>query len=350
VAGLIDRPLVESYWPRVLAAAERTDRLGLSLAQARHQLEGDWGLRTLELPLSDLCAGPAFHRFVASLLAEGSRFGEVYNAAVTDYRQIYKIRSRAHPVPELERDDGWQEMPLWLWRAEQPRRRRVFVRERAGELELTDRDQLRFSLGSLDDVDRLAAAVAELPHAVRLRPRALLTTLFGRLLLCDLFLHGIGGGMYDQVTDEIMRRFFGIEPPHYLVLSGTFRLPVARPAATRDDLRRIDRQLRELTFDPGRHIDPSDPRAAELAAERAAWVAREAPPGQPSERHLALRRLNDALQPYVSEKRRRLEFERLQVVDGLRRAQMLSSREFAFCLFPEGILRKQLLDFLPSQR
>ena len=43
----------------------------------------------------------------------------------------------------------------------------------------------------------------------KVRSRALTTTLFARLLLADLFLHGIGGGKYDELTDELMRRFFG---------------------------------------------------------------------------------------------------------------------------------------------
>jgi hypothetical protein len=350
VGELVPNPMLEDYWPRVLGAASRTDRLGLAIAQGRHELEAAWGLRTLEVPLSALCRGPAFLRFAATILADAGRFGEVYNSAVTDYRHHYKIRSRAHPVPELERADGWQEAPFWLWTADTPRRRRAFVRQTAGEWELSDRDRLSLPLGRAGDPDSLAAALAGLPADVRLRPRALATTLFARLLLSDLFIHGIGGGMYDQVTDAILRRFFEVEPPAYLVLTGTYRLPLARSATTPEDLARIDRTLRELTYDPGKHIDPSDSRAATLAAERAAWVANELPKGQRRERHVALRRLDDALQPLVAERRRELAFERQRVAEELRRSQVLASREFAFCLFPEDFLRKQLLDFARSQR
>lgn len=350
MGGLVPNPLLDDHWPRVLAAAGRTDRLGLAIAQGRHELEAAWGLRTLEVPLSALCRGPAFLRFAATILANAGRFGEVYNAAVTDYRHHYKIRSRAHPVPELEREDGWQELPLWLWTAETPRRRRAFVRQVAGEWELSDLDRLRLPLGRAGDPTALAASLAGLPADVRLRPRALGTTLFARLLLSDLFLHGIGGGMYDQATDAILRGFFAFEPPAYLVLTGTYRLPLARAATIPEDLIRIDRTLRELTYDPGQHIDPSNSQAAALAAERAAWVAKELPKGQRRERHGALRRLDDALQPFVAERRRELTSERQRVAEELRRSQVLASREFAFCLFPEDFLRKQLLDFARSQR
>ena len=53
---------------------------------------------------------------------------------------------------------------------------------------------------------------------------ALVTTLFARLVLSDLFIHGIGGAKYDQLTDELIRSFFGLAPPDYLVISATLHL------------------------------------------------------------------------------------------------------------------------------
>ena len=35
-------------------------------------------------------------------------------------------------------------------------------------------------------------------------------TLWARLLLCDLFIHGIGGAQYDRVTDLIVENYFGV--------------------------------------------------------------------------------------------------------------------------------------------
>jgi len=56
-------------------------------------------------------------------------------------------------------------------------------------------------------------------------PRALTLTLFARLILGDFFIHGIGGGKYDEVTDQIIRDYFGIDPPAFQVVSGTLHLP-----------------------------------------------------------------------------------------------------------------------------
>ena len=67
-----------------------------------------------------------------------------------------------------------------------------------------------------------------------LRPRALTLTLFARLCLGDFFIHGIGGGKYDEVTDAIIRDYFGIEPPAYQVLSATLHLPLPAFPSTED--------------------------------------------------------------------------------------------------------------------
>ena len=61
---------------------------------------------------------------------------------------------------------------------------------------------------------------------MKVRSRALTNTLFARLFLSDLFIHGIGGGKYDELTDDLIRRFYGIEPPEFLILSATRLLPL----------------------------------------------------------------------------------------------------------------------------
>ena len=64
-------------------------------------------------------------------------------------------------------------------------------------------------------------------HQLRLSPRALTLTLFLRLLVVDQFIHGIGGGRYDQVTDRLLASHFGIDPPRFAVATGTLYFPGA---------------------------------------------------------------------------------------------------------------------------
>ena len=49
--------------------------------------------------------------------------------------------------------------------------------------------------------------------------------MYMRLIVGDAFIHGIGGGKYDQLTDAIIQEFFGFTPPDVIVASATLRLP-----------------------------------------------------------------------------------------------------------------------------
>ncbi len=152
-----------------------TRNLGECLAQSRHVLEGEWGLETLEIPQSQVCALPAFHWFTAHLLANLPRLREAYNSAVDTYRRVNRVRSANHPVPNLATDGEWIEAPFWLWSSSTPRRRRLFVRRHAHGMTLTDRRRVEFELPLVSDADA-APAVEVLAglreRGIKLRSRA----------------------------------------------------------------------------------------------------------------------------------------------------------------------------------
>ena len=78
--------------------------------------------------------------------------------------------------------------------------------------------------------------------------------MFSRFLLGDLFIHGIGGAKYDELGDEIARRFFGIEPPGFLTLSLTLWLGCRPSHRPRPNWLLSDRRLRDLTYNPDRYL------------------------------------------------------------------------------------------------
>jgi hypothetical protein len=350
ISPFVARPLVCELWPDAVAAVRRTGNLGRSLAEARHRLEGRWGLETLEVPLGEVCEQPAFRWFTAHLLAQLPRFHDIYNTSLAEFRAAAGIRSRTHPVPELAREDGWLEAPFWIWTKDDPRRRRLFARRSGRSVEITDRHGENHSLSLIAEKSAESAVerLTELAAAgVRIRPRALITTMFARLLLGDYFLHGIGGAKYDELTDRILARFFRIEPPVFGTLSATLRLPVERPSVTEDDVRRVEHDLRDLRFNPDRHLPlaaAQTPAIAALVADKRRWLADDRPKGKRLERHRALAALNERIAPSVSDVRDQLHAEREQIVERLRIARLLGSREFSFCLFPQETLRTQLLE------
>ncbi len=353
IAPLISDPLVQDFWPRVIARAETGCNLGESIAQARHQLEGDWGITTLEIPQSHVCNLPSFHWFTSHLLAHLPRLWEQYNQSVADYRRENHVRSAAHPVPDLTIEGDWLEAPFWIWDESNPHRRPLFVRQRGDEIILSDRNQIEYALALQPegDVDRAAGQLAELAtQGVRIRTRALITTLFARICLGDLFLHGIGGAKYDQVTDQLIERFFGIKPPCYMTLTATLRLPITCGLALPEDACRLDQQLRELRYHPERFVDSgANGSAASLIAQKQQWISTPATPQNAKLRGDHIRQANTQLQPFVESTRAALLANRESLHAQLRATHILASREYAFCLYPADILQRLMAHCISSE-
>src|SRR3970282_1495276 len=79
--------------------------------------------------------------------------------------------------------------------------------------------------GSVSSWTRTGGVTAPVFARLPLRPRALTLTAFLRLLVVDLFIHGVSGGRYDRVTDAVTAEVFGVAPPIYAVPSATLYPP-----------------------------------------------------------------------------------------------------------------------------
>lgn len=329
--------------------------LGETLSRARHRLEQDFGLNTLELPLSHMAESAPFRAFALQLWLDLPRLRQLYNQSLAEYRAVNKIRSSSHPVPELVADGDWLEAPFWIWTKDRPHRQRLFVRQQRtinGQitLELSDRVQLTERLtGSESDPEAwLDQTISLESRGIRIRPRALITTMYARLVLSDLFIHGIGGAKYDELTDAIIRRFFHIEPPEYLTVTGTVRLPIERPNVTVNDLQHERRLLRDTEYRPeaflGEIAEPLRPTLAEAARQREAML---------DSRQFEFRRVPKETYDHLDDLRRQManllvgvrqsHAEKLiEIQQQLQHKRILGSREFSFVLFPADELPAKL--------
>jgi hypothetical protein len=161
-------------------------------------------------------------------------------------------------------------------------------------------------------------------------------------MLSDLFIHGIGGAKYDELTDAIIRRYFGIESPAYLTATATVQLPLDYPRVGEDEVRAAQREARQLRFRAERHL--RDGRGAQLIAEKQQLLSEIPPRGAKKSWHEAMTRINAALVPLVAGEQARLNERAAELAEQHRVARLLGSREFSFCLYPAGFLRTLLLD------
>jgi hypothetical protein len=339
LGGLVDDPCVFSLWKHARVAIRRCTVAACALAQARHALEGDLGLQTLEIPMSVATRGSDFARFAIEILADVDRFVEIYNQQAIRYRLAHGIRSSAHPVPNLRVEGEWTEIPLWVYGDNAPQRRAVWVRRSGDLFTLSDRQSVEMTL-DLSDRDAAAQTWARSVHAdMKLRPRALLTTMYARWILSDLFLHGIGGGKYDQVGDAIAAEFFGIAPPPHCVMSATVLLPLSGmrvPTAEKlqEDRQHLRNEMRNCQFSPELFVENQSDEIGRLGQRKRELLADIPAPGRRAKWHAEVTQLNYQLSDRLSQTRADLSARLFDTEAQIAQRKILDSREHSFCIYP----------------
>jgi hypothetical protein len=310
-------PLAWEVWPKL----DVQENLGEQFTRLRQHHEREWGCENREIKVSTLSQSAVFRTFARHIAGDLPRFHDAYNGAIREFRQVNRVRSRTHPAPELERREDQFEAPFWV--AAPGGRSRLFLR--TGE---------------------------SLPEAIR--PRALTLTLFARLVLGDFFLHGIGGGKYDEVTDAIIRNYFGIEAPAYQVVSATLHLPLPAFPAHDRELDRARRAFRDLQWNPQRHVVPpssDDPYVMRLVADRETLASSE-----PMSRTRAARRawyrrltdLNEQLRHHVWKQLPPAKANLARCEAEVRANAILQRRDYSWLLYPRSTLQPFLRQFLGS--
>lgn len=324
-------PLLESLWPTQVA-----EHPAEAFTAMRRTLEARWGIDNAEVKSSELCELPVFGSLVRELVGSAAAFADIYNRAVREYRKSHGIRSKNHPVPDLAVTPDWVELPLWGWQEGDTLRGRLFAGSN-GRLTVVPPGR------NLPDANSAVYHIDS--HPLKLRPRALLTTLFCRVLIADGFIHGIGGGKYDEVTDLLIRRWLRIEPPAFVVVSATIHLPLPHFPATPAQLHATRNDLRRLHWNPESAMDASDPTHAAMLAEKQRLLGATIPDRQDRRwNYRSLRRLGDgmrdAVRPQAAAMAGRESRQSLEVKANGR----LRRRDYSFLLYPEEYLRRMLFD------
>jgi|CXWL01.1.fsa_nt_gi hypothetical protein len=240
--------------------------------------------------------------FVGHVLLDAPRFARAYNDALSNYRLARGILGVQHPVPDLKHAGDRVELPFWVMSGLAPRRR-LWATVGSDRVELFAEEESIGATGCAELRRDPVAALCKMLGPWRIRPRALALTLFARIFLCDLFIHGIGGAKYDQITDEIARAFFQVDLPPYACASATLRLPLHAYDCHDNDKLDPERRLRDIRFNPQRYLD--GPNMMTLKAQREQAIAlasrlREDSPREHRARRDAYARIQSANAAYLA--------------------------------------------------
>ncbi len=333
--------MVEDYWDDVIAKVNDGYLPGEAIAIARHRLELQSKWATLELPLSRLCNDWSFGCFVAEMLHRANDVRDAYNEARALYRSHHKIRNAAHPVPPLatEHGDGLErlETPFWIYKSDSPKRYPLWLVKNAQGWHLSNGESELYSLKSGDLAILTESDWEQLQRQeLKIRPRALMTTTFLRLFAADLFVHGIGGGKYDQVTDLIIRQLFDIAPPQFLVASASLFLPLASPTEiAHQNGVDIRTQLRRAKYNPEQFLtneQHANPKIARLVVEKKQLLQKIPARGEKKAWHARLHDVNQQLAMEIEEQFIQLNADLEDAIASQRQHKLLSSREYSFVL------------------
>lgn len=278
----INEPLILQLWPHVLNDIRRGKNVGVALAAARHRIELFSGSRTLEVPFSRLAEGKAFALFLSEMMVRHDEVRNAYNMAREAYRTHHRITNSLQPIPELGVDavEGktWIETPFWVYSTQHNKRRGLWACSNGDRVELSNRNGWTISVpfqSSRFDCNGWLEGLRQ--DGIAIRPRALMTTMFLRLAIADLFVHGIGGGKYDQITDLLIESLWPVQAPTFLVATATLHLPIAGTfrfdSKQEESEEQVHDQIRELKFAPERLVvDKTDPMIAPLLERKEALI------------------------------------------------------------------------------
>lgn len=331
-----------TYCECLRAAATNANEIAELMTMARRRYEAAAGTNYLELPVTRLAAMESYRIFVADILLAAKSFAEVYNSELAEYRSMSGTRSKAQPFPDLSIGSDRFETPFWALL--DGRRHPVTARRESGDLVVMAGDRQALRVRAEPD-----AVIAALRQAPLIAPKAVALTLFARLFLGDLFIHGVGGARYETITDGVCRNYFKIDPPAFVVASMTMYLPLGAHQVTTDEVAHARRRLGRFEHNPDTLLGEAEfdnaeelMSARELAGRKARLL--ESIVGADADKKalgLEIRSVNRQLAELLAPVADRLRRELESLEGQLEASEVLTDRTYPFCLWsPEEVRDK----------
>ncbi|MEX2216940.1 MAG: hypothetical protein WD768_22700 [Phycisphaeraceae bacterium] len=257
---------------------------------------------------SQLLEKPAARSLVSHMLDDAKRCVQHFNEAVA--------AQPAAGIRPLLVEPHRVELPLWALADRQPRQR-VFA-------DLSDRKPI------------LTLESGE-PVSIPLAPRALLLTALMRAYFCELFIHGSGGGVYDQIMEQWWNAWTGISLAPMAVVSADVFLPFdGVPLAERKDVDRAIWFAHHLPHNVERFVTSGE-ADFNLAARKNAILTHMDDDRDRQRRRTAFRELHDINASLAASHPQLMANARSgidQAMVGLENQRVGQKRDWCFSLYP----------------
>lgn len=196
---------------------------------------------------SKICQTQEYHIYVKDIINNIIRFNRCYNDSLGNFRKKYGIRNNNLPFPNLKIEDDLYELPFWFIDYDRKIRRPCYVRKINSTKSILTLDLKKKEVIKLEDV-----------RINMLQPKAVTFTILLRMFYCDLFVHGVGGANYEEVTDNIIQSYYGVSPPYFLVVTETKYLPFTVDDKLQTKLEKAQNRLRKINQAPHKFLSDED--------------------------------------------------------------------------------------------
>jgi hypothetical protein len=219
--------LCSDIWYRELNCIIQNTQLCRNVAdlvtQMMSRLYRVLGLKLLYLPVSLMSQSDSFYYFVCSVISEPFGFASAYNQAISSKIKSEKLKP-SQTIRTLETDylKNIAELPFWII-SQKGKRSSLYVNPRNNILYIGSADKI------IDTIDLSGDKKLQLLEILRknqlvIRPKAVTLTLFARLYLADLFVHGTGAGNYEYITDHLIQSYYKIPDTDIGIATATMSL------------------------------------------------------------------------------------------------------------------------------
>ncbi|HJT25059.1 MAG TPA: hypothetical protein VJ873_10810, partial [bacterium] len=311
------------------------------------------GTRRLYLEAHKIWETQPYYRFLSQWLLNLPELNDDYNQALNEYRKKHGITHDLTPMPNLKFEDWWFEIPFWgvarnqrhsLWAKNDGKH--IVLKIKGGDG--------NYSLA----VDELETELSVLNLSIW--PKAIPQTLFCRMYLCDFFIHGTGGAVYEEVGDMLFSKFFKVKPLSFGVATATFLVdPEGSKGmdAVMSHEERIQWWDRALSKNPeylftkkevwekelpsfiqaGFKKCLNNPYLRNLAETKVKWLGALQNPTYKSEASYKIKEINHVLYEGLTEAIQALEKGLLDIEKVKQPKEVMSFREYPFFCYPPEV-------------
>jgi len=283
---------------RALKAHASAASLARQVTEALGDLLAPWCKPDRVVYASELWRDESFARLLEEIRRDPAKCVAAYNRAAASVP-----RARVRP---LSVEGSRVELPLWRLEGAGKPRRPVWS----------------------DELDGLKVE--------ELSPRALLMTAAVRSASCDLFIHGMGGGVYDRITERWFAEWMpGVSLAPTAVVTATVRLPFDVRVRTPEEIARARWRAHAARHSPALLGDEAgERRRRELAEAVRRAGSKDATRDAFATLQAFLREYRERNEPRLRE----LKLEAEQAAQDTSVAGIVHERTWPFPLYPKAIL------------